>query len=60
MYAVKYQKQFNDFYHMQGLSGATVARLTPDQKAACSNHVRFIYFCLFGLLHLNLTALKMN
>ena len=22
-----------------GLRGATVARLTPDQKAACSNHV---------------------
>ena len=24
------------------LCGATVARLTPDQKAACSNHVRVI------------------
>ena len=24
------------------LCGATVARLTPDQKAACSNHVRFM------------------
>jgi hypothetical protein len=23
----------------QGLRGATVARLTPEQKAACSNHV---------------------
>ena len=23
----------------QGLRGATVARLTPDQKVACSNHV---------------------
>ena len=22
-----------------GLRGATVARLTPDQKVACSNHV---------------------
>ena len=22
-----------------GFRGATVARLTPDQKAACSNHV---------------------
>ena len=24
----------------RGLGGATVARLTPDQKVACSNHVR--------------------
>jgi hypothetical protein len=24
---------------MQRLRGATVARLTPDQKVACSNHV---------------------
>ena len=23
----------------RGLRGATVARLTPDQKVACSNHV---------------------
>ena len=28
----------------KGLCGATVARLTPDQKAACSNHVRVIAF----------------
>ena len=27
-----------------GLRGATVARLTPDQKAACSNHVGVILF----------------
>ena len=27
---------------MQGLRGATVARLTPDQKVACSNHVGVI------------------
>ena len=26
------------------LCGATVARLTPDQKAACSNHVRVKLF----------------
>ena len=25
--------------HSKRLRGATVARLTPDQKAACSNHV---------------------
>ena len=25
-----------------GFRGATVARLTPDQKAACSNHVGVI------------------
>ena len=32
------------------LGGATVARLTPVQKVACSNHVRvtcFIYKCPF-------------
>ena len=38
-----------------GLRGATVARLTPDQKVACSNHVGvnifsqaivFLYFSL--------------
>ena len=29
---------------MQGLRGATVARLTPDQKVACSNHVGVIDF----------------
>ena len=27
------------------LCGATVARLTPDQKVACSNHVRVKIFC---------------
>ena len=27
------------FYHFTRLRGATVARLTPDQKVACSNHV---------------------
>ena len=26
------------------LLGATVARLTPDQKVACSNHVGVMYF----------------
>ena len=25
--------------YFNGLRGAMVARLTPDQKAACSNHV---------------------
>ena len=28
----------------RGLRGATVARLTPDQKVACSNHVGVIVF----------------
>ena len=35
------------------LGGATVARSTPDRKAACSNHVRVIYrlpFCPSALL----------
>ena len=27
--------------------GATVARLTPDQKVACSNHVGLSFFFLF-------------
>ncbi len=31
------------------LRGATVARLTPDQKAACSNHVGVIKFFVFIL-----------
>ena len=41
-------------YHMQHtssevswLGGATVARLTPDQKVACSNHVRVINIFIF-------------
>ena len=29
------------------LGGATVARLTPDQKVACSNHVGLSFFFLF-------------
>ena len=39
-----------------GLRGATVARLTPDQKVACSNHVGVIEFfrfkpiIIFGIL----------
>ena len=32
------------------LRGATVARLTPDQKVACSNHVGVIIFCYFDTL----------
>jgi hypothetical protein len=35
------------------LRGATVARLTPDQKAACSNHVGvnliFVFLAAFKL-----------
>ena len=30
-----------------GLRGATVARLTPDQKVACSNHVGVNVFLSF-------------
>ena len=36
---------------MQRLLGATVARLTPDQKVACSNHVGVIYLLFFMLLN---------
>ena len=32
------------------LRGATVARLTPDQKAACSNHVGVNKFLTFNLV----------
>lgn len=32
---------------LYGPGGATVARSTPDRKAACSNHVRVIFiFCV--------------
>ena len=42
--------------NFQRLRGATVARLTPDQKVACSNHVgvKFI-FSLFRFLHFTCT-----
>ena len=33
----------------KGLRGATVARLTPDQKVACSNHVGVNIFCIINL-----------
>ena len=32
-------RHFNSFMTSKRLRGATVARLTPDQKVACSNHV---------------------
>ena len=32
--------------------GAMVARLTPDQKVACSNHVRVRYFIQNSFLNL--------
>ena len=45
-------------YHMQHISsevswlgGATVARLTPDQKVACSNHVRVIHLFIYMYFH---------
>ena len=36
---------------MQGLRGATVARLTPDQKVACSSHVG-VKLSLFFLIEI--------
>ena len=33
------------FHKILRLRGATVARLTPDQKVACSNHVVVNYLC---------------
>ena len=35
------------FLSSNRLRGATVARLTPDQKAACSNHVGVNYFFIY-------------
>ncbi len=37
----------NSTFLIQGLRGATVARLTPDQKVACSSHVgvKFPFLC---------------
>ena len=44
------------------LLGATVARLTPDQKVACSNHVGVKYFKYLNNLKMvyqrNLTVAK--
>ena len=34
------------FYYETGPHGATVARLTPDQKAGCSNHSGVILYYL--------------
>jgi hypothetical protein len=39
------------------LCGATVARLTPDQKAACSNHVRVSLLLNFPYLKSHLAAI---
>ena len=32
------------YFYFSRARGATVARLTPDQKVACSNHVGLKYF----------------
>ena len=48
---------FSNFYYIQiiiiwvitGPRGATVARLTPDQKVACSNHVGVNFYFQFAL-----------
>ena len=47
---------FSNFYYVQiiiplittGPRGATVARLTPDQKVACSNHVGVNFYFRFA------------
>ena len=41
--------------HSTGPRGATVARLTPDQKVACSNHVGVIYFIIGRDIDVELT-----
>lgn len=38
---------------INGLRGATVARLTPDQKVACSNHVGVIHHCCLNWFFFN-------
>jgi hypothetical protein len=45
--------QPEDLFRYRGSRGATVARLTPDQKVACSNHVAVIHhlfscYCCFS------------
>ena len=42
------------------LRGATVARLTPDQKAACSNHVGVIKFLSLSYLKKKIFVLITN
>ena len=39
----------------EGLRGATVARLTPDQKVACSNHVGVKHFFIWASYEKNLS-----
>ena len=41
-----YSTRIEILQKQERLRGATVARLTPDQKAACSNHVgvKYTYF----------------
>ena len=57
----KYCNHFNEIKYINfskisrvGLRGAMVARLTPDQKAACSSHVGvtedFFFYFIFFLL----------
>ena len=45
--------------HVCRLCGATVARLTPDQKVACSNHVR-VSFCRLLCLQNSLTPVEIK
>ena len=50
---------------IRGLCGAMVAHLTPDQKVACSNHVRvtniFSFFSFYtGLVHKGCTDVTMS
>ena len=40
MFIVEVERHALQVYRLQGPGGATVARLTPVQKVACSNHVR--------------------
>ena len=46
----KYGNEIFPFRHYEWLRGAMVARLTPDQKVACSNHVGVSIFDFFTLL----------
>ena len=38
-----YSINFGKLYH-RWISGASVVRLTPDQKVACSIHIGFMFY----------------
>ena len=47
MFVRRNERMVNEDILRRGSRGATVARLTPDQKVACSNHVEVIRILSF-------------